>query len=374
MYNDPFKRCIIVPPMIWEDIMDAAGEDIKYNPRLIFTPKHKNWRHITMWASPNVVTKIFESLPYEVQKDIYVKDKESFDDLPDEAKDRFEAICPKYYPDGGPIDPPKEETDVTSENIKRFFINLLKNPRLALTDAVLYEADRLGLPSNAMNFLRDAALGGNYRFYTALTALFNTVMDGNYTSTETFKNNYNNYYDYYKKNPSALQDFTAINPLINSNGNYSEDEINALSKMVDKNGNITTQSIEALGEGYGRQDKISNYFTPVRVVNSSIGRAQGKNGYIADIFDWNVGDPQGNAVFNAYEKRMKDNGPKLDYNTMRYIGQNVGMTSDMPDEYKVHTIIDTKNLYNWYTHTGTIKTPEEYNDFVQHNVLNNIKR
>ncbi|MBR4326857.1 MAG: hypothetical protein IKP73_15165, partial [Bacteroidales bacterium] len=88
--------------MIWEDIMDAAGEDIKYNPRLIFTPKHKNWRHITMWASPNVVTKIFESLPYEVQKDIYVKDKESFDDLPDEAKERFNA---NYFATGGQTNP-----------------------------------------------------------------------------------------------------------------------------------------------------------------------------------------------------------------------------------------------------------------------------
>jgi hypothetical protein len=373
MYNDPFNRCHIEQPKSWDSMMDAAEADIKYNPRLIFTSKHKDWRDIMKLISPQSVSRLFESLPYEVQNDIYVNDREAFADLSEAAKKRFNEACQNYYPDGGPINPPEDGDNITFENIKRFLVNLLKNPRLALTDAALYEADRLGLPSNAMNFLRDAALGSNYRFYTALTSIFKTVIDGNYANAETFKDNYNKNFDYYKKNPSVLQNFTAINPLINDNGNYSGEELNALSKMIDKNGNITTKSIEALGEGYGRQDGIFNYLTPVRVVSSSIGRATGQNGYITDVFDWNVGDPQGDAVFKAYDKRMKENGLNSDYNTMRYIGQHIGMTSDMPDEYKIHTFIDTKNSYNWYTHTGTIKTQEEYDDFVQHK-SNNIKR
>ena len=268
--------------------------------------------------------------------------------------------------DDGPIDPPQDE-NVTLENVERFLTNLVKNPRLALADGVLYTADRLGLPSNAMNFLRDAALGSNYRFHTAVTSLYQTIVDGKCDDAETFKQCFQCNYDYYTKNPSTYQQFRSIKPLINTNGNYSDDEMAALHRMVDKNGNITTKSIEALGEGYGRQDGLLNYFTPVRVVSSSIGRATGQNGYIHDIFDWNISDPQGKAVHNAYEKRMKENGPSFDYNTMRYIGQNVGMTSDMPDDYKIKTTIKVeKHPYNFFTHSGDITTMDELNDHLNY--------
>ena len=285
------------------------------------------------------------------------------------------------YPYGGQTDPPltdnqqivmadimanPKKTNITFENIKRFFINLLKNPTLALTDVALWEADRLGLPSNAMNFIRDAANGGTYRLGAALSSVLKTIVDNKYIDTQSFSYEYDKNLEHYKKEPSFLQELKTINPLINDNNNYSEEEMDALQRMIDSNNNITTESIEALGEGYGRQDKVWNYFTPVRVVGSSIGRANVRNGYVEDIFDYNVGDAYSDAVHKAYEKRMKKNGANCDYNTIRYIGQNIGMTSDIPDKYKIKTSIDVKDAYNWYTHSGTIKTQDELNDFISH--------
>ena len=120
MYNDPFNHCEIVQPKSWDFIMDAAGEDIKSNPRLIFTQKHKDWRDIMEWLSPNSISRRFESLPYEVQYDIYVNDREAFEDLPDETKERFKAARPQYYPDGGPINPPNGKTSIAERNPKQF--------------------------------------------------------------------------------------------------------------------------------------------------------------------------------------------------------------------------------------------------------------
>jgi hypothetical protein len=100
--------------------MDAAGEDIKSNPRLIFTQKHKDWRDIMEWLSPNSISRRFESLPYEVQYDIYVNDREAFEDLPDETKERFKAARPQYYPDGGPINPPNGKTSIAERNPKQY--------------------------------------------------------------------------------------------------------------------------------------------------------------------------------------------------------------------------------------------------------------
>ena len=220
--------------------------------------------------------------------------------------------------------------------------------------------------TNAMNFIRDAANGGTYRLGAALSSVLKTIVDNKYIDTQSFSYEYDKNLEHYKKEPSFLQELKTINPLINDNNNYSEEEMDALQRMIDSNNNITTESIEALGEGYGRQDKVWNYFTPVRVVGSSIGRANVRNGYVEDIFDYNVGDAYSDAVHKAYEKRMKKNGANCDYNTIRYIGQNIGMTSDIPDKYKIKTSIDVKDAYNWYTHSGTIKTQDELNDFISH--------
>ena len=115
MNNDPFNRGTIVPSMDWDTMINMASEDIKSNPRLIFTPKHKEWRGITMLLSTNDVPSIFEKLPFDVQKDIYVNDKDAFDELPDETKERFKA---KYFANGGQIkqtqvNPPQNQTEIS---------------------------------------------------------------------------------------------------------------------------------------------------------------------------------------------------------------------------------------------------------------------
>ncbi len=120
MYNDPFNRCQIVQPKTWDSIMDAAEADIKSNPRLIFTPKHKDWRDILKWVSSQGVSRLFESLPYEVQNDIYVNDNEVFAELSEDAKKRFNEARQKYYPDGGQINPPNGETSITARNTKQY--------------------------------------------------------------------------------------------------------------------------------------------------------------------------------------------------------------------------------------------------------------
>ncbi|MBR6179412.1 MAG: hypothetical protein IKQ70_16225 [Bacteroidales bacterium] len=51
---------------------------------------------------------------------------------------------------------------------------------------------------------------------------------------------------------------------------------------------------------------------------------------------------------------MKENGPSFDYNTMRYIGQNVGMTSDMPDDYIIKTTIKVENIHIIFSLTRVI--------------------
>ena len=90
MYNNPFNRSQIVPPpMSWEDMMNTAAADIKSNPRLIFTPKHKDWRDIMNYFSLKSVDNIFESLPYEIQNDIYTNDKEAFESLSNDIKKQF---------------------------------------------------------------------------------------------------------------------------------------------------------------------------------------------------------------------------------------------------------------------------------------------
>ena len=120
MYNNPRNRCEIVQPKSWDFIMESAGEDIRSNPRLIFTPKHKDWRDLMIWLSPKDVSSIFEKLPFEDQKDIFVNDRDAFKELPDETKERFNA---NYFATGGQTNP----TPVTLP------VNPPQNPKKRLT-------------------------------------------------------------------------------------------------------------------------------------------------------------------------------------------------------------------------------------------------
>ena len=132
MYNNPRNRCEIVQPKSWDFIMDSASEDIRSNPRLIFTPKHKDWRDLMIWLSPKDVSSIFEKLPFEDQKDIFVNDRDAFKELPDETKERFNA---NYFATGGQTNP----TPVTLP------VNPPQNPKKTLsnTEDPIYDGGML---------------------------------------------------------------------------------------------------------------------------------------------------------------------------------------------------------------------------------------
>ena len=327
--------------MIWEDIMDAAGEDIKYNPRLIFTPKHKNWRHITMWASPNVVTKIFESLPYEVQKDIYENDREAFEALSKETQERFvERIKRKnYYPDGGLTDPPPandESESGTLENLKQLAANMVKSPVATMYDTALWAADKFGAPSNVTNFLRDIPNAFKYKLNALPAATLKALIDFAQGNGFTLEESYN----YYLHNPSILQKWNTIQPLSNDNGNYSAEEMQVIRDMAGNKSSITNADIRRVSGKYGGQGSISSYITqPDKVVQTSIGQSSGKNGMLHDVYDTNISSNTAVSDNKAYLNKAK-NELGFNYFTLRAAMPYIGSTDIMPDEYKIHTYIN----------------------------------
>jgi hypothetical protein len=64
-----------------------------------------------------------------------------------------------------------------------------------------------------------------------------------------------------------------IRPLPNDNGNYSNEELNVMRRMVKKDGSIDSSSIKKVSSDgrYGAFGGLSSYFTPDKVVQSSIG-------------------------------------------------------------------------------------------------------
>lgn len=113
--------------------------------------------------------------------------------------------------------------------------------------------------------------------------------------------------------------------------------------MIDKNGNITKKSIERVQkEGYGDNFSIFD-INPARVVSTSIGRGSFKKGVLDDTYDYN-NDAQGKRVRQHYINNILNGNAKLDYRTARFFGQTLGSDSDMPDEYKIRTVIRRSDL------------------------------
>ena len=63
--------------------------DIQADPRILFTPKYSQWRDYIRRTSPDYLDRLYASLPYEQQRDIYQNDREAWGALSNEAKGNF---------------------------------------------------------------------------------------------------------------------------------------------------------------------------------------------------------------------------------------------------------------------------------------------
>lgn len=63
--------------------------DIQADPRILFTPKYSQWRDYIRRTSPDYLDRLYTSLPYEQQQDIYQNDREAWGALSNEAKGNF---------------------------------------------------------------------------------------------------------------------------------------------------------------------------------------------------------------------------------------------------------------------------------------------
>lgn len=214
----------------------------------------------------------------------------------------------------------------------QFFDNLARNPGQAVTDGVLYVADKAGLPSNATNLLRSLNTSIPQRASATIRGGVSTLFND-----KNFSQNYNEALS----NIDPITDFFTIQPLTNTNSNYSQEELDALNRMVDKNGQITNKSIKAGSSNgrYGANSSIKDYLTnPEKIVQSSIGQASGKDGFIYDIFDTNTQSQEAKSDNANYWQTMKAN-PGLNYATLRAFLPYVDNTDIMPNKHKVKTTI-----------------------------------
>lgn len=214
----------------------------------------------------------------------------------------------------------------------QFFQNLAHNAPQAISDGVLYLADKAGVPSNATNLLRSLNTSIPQRVSAAVRGGAKTLFND-----KSFEENYNEALH----NIDPVTDFFTIQPLTNTNSNYSQEELDALNKMVDKNGQITNASIKAGSSNgrYGSNSSISDYLTnPEKIVQSSIGQASGKDGYIYDVFDTNTLSDEAQADNENYWQTMKKD-PGLNYATLRAFLPYVDNVDIMPDKHKVKTTI-----------------------------------
>ena len=63
--------------------------DIQADPRILFTPKYSQWRDYIRRTSPDYLDRLYASLPYEQQQDIYQNDREAWGALSNKAKGDF---------------------------------------------------------------------------------------------------------------------------------------------------------------------------------------------------------------------------------------------------------------------------------------------
>lgn len=223
-----------------------------------------------------------------------------------------------------------------SENFERLVGNVVKNPISATVDAALWTADRAGVPSNATNYLRDLNVSIPYIMASASHAAVKTAFNG-----KSFKENYKNQL----QNPNMLQTFGMINPLINRNANFSNEEMQVIKNMAGKKSYITNADIKRESEDgrYGAfEGSIGSYFTPTKVVQTAIGRASGHNGILTDYFDVNTESEEAQRDNKKYQDKANDGKSGWNYGTLRATMPYINSIDIMPDKYKVKTVLNLR--------------------------------
>lgn len=213
------------------------------------------------------------------------------------------------------------------DDAKQFLLNLKKNPLLATKDAILHFIDIAGGPDNAMMMLRDLNVSIPHRVSSAIEAGIITLI------------NKNNFHDNYLRALSHPQP-TDITPLTVTEDNFSESTINALRNMAQSpNKGITAADIKREDGIYGENKPLSEYFTPNKVAQTTIGQAKGTNNGISDIFDFNTQKATAQHDNAMYLNKMKEDGAGFNYATLRALSPHIFSTDIMPNDMKIQSNI-----------------------------------
>ena len=220
-----------------------------------------------------------------------------------------------------------------SADAAQYASNFVKSPTQATADAVLYVADIAGVPTNATNYLRDLNVSLPYRAKAAVRAGFNTIM-GNKSWEENYANAL--------ANPGAFVQATTIQPLTNTNYNFSDEELAVLREMAGSDFQITNGDIRRVSEDkhYGRDGGIRSYFTPTKVVQTAIGQSSGDPATktITDVFDVNTVGEEAKKDNEMYKKIARENN-SFGYADMRASMPTYNMIDIIPNRFKIHTNI-----------------------------------
>lgn len=207
--------------------------------------------------------------------------------------------------------------------------NVVTNPVQGATDLTLYLADIAGLPSNATNYVRDLNVSLPYRGKAAISAFGKSLLQGS---------DFNSEYQSLLSQPNMWMK-QSITPLVNTNINFSDAELDEIRKMAGDKYYIGEQDIARTSRDgkYGSKGSIvSKLLDPNKVVQTAIGQANGDANAktITDVYDFN----------NMSEKDLKDNamyenmgGGLLSYENIRAKAPLINSTKSMPNNYKLQT-------------------------------------
>lgn len=331
----------------------AEGYTLKGNQLVKPTLKPRKTAATSQTASTGIDPKYLKSNALSIQQQL----KESGYDLGTSGKNKdgvdgswgdksqtalSQALADGYsFKDGKLIAPKKVSAAAigsanpvlkkAGSDYARYLGNFFRSPRQAVTDAVLYVADIAGAPTNATNYLRDLNVSLPYRAKSAVKAGFKTIM-----GDKSWEENYNEAL----ANPGLLTRATTIRPLVNTNYNFSDEELAVLRDMAGSDFHITNGDIKRVSENkrYGGRGALRGYFSPAKVIQTAIGQSSGNadEKLITDIFDVNtVGEvaEKDNAMYKKLAAKSSDFG----YEDLRATMPYYNMIDIIPDQYKIHT-------------------------------------
>lgn len=201
-----------------------------------------------------------------------------------------------------------------------------------MVDGALYLANKAGVPSNATNYLRDLNVALPYRGRAAVEAAWDYV-----TGDESYSESYNRRLS----QPGVLNRAMTIQPLTNDNSAFSDQEIQAIKEMAGKKSRITNSDIKrvSIDGKYGANGAISSYFSPTKVVQTSLGQTSGRDNILTDLFDVNVKSDVAKRDNQMYIQKATAQ-PGFNYVTLRATMPYTSSTDVMPDKYKIKTVIN----------------------------------